>query len=375
MEFKISNDILMAAVSDVQPVIPKNPTLPILNHILMTAENKSLSLRVTNLEQSVTVTVPTIKISGKGSSAINSARLFKLLKGLPDDTELNCKQQNNTLEITTPTGKFFIPTISAEEFPNTETKTSGNTITLDKSFLFDIANKLSFAVAKDDLRPAMTGICLQIHPDSNLLTAVATDGHRLMKLTHKVEELEVEKNIEVIFPVNALSMITRLISEEAENVIISFDNNRMDIDLDTAFLTSRLIEGHYPHFDSVIPKENENEIIIDRQDLIQATRLADTFTNPINHQVILKIDKNGQTISAEDTEDGSKGIVTLDGNHNGDEIIIGFNALYLIDNLKHINGDNVIVLMDGPTTAVIVNPEVQEAMTELLTVVMPVRLG
>ena len=233
-----------------------------------------------------------------------------------------------------------------------------------------IINQTSFAVSSDELRPAMMGVLFQIKKGE--IKTVATDGHRLVRMVSTAMP-GVKAEREVIIPAKALNILSKSLEEKTSNV--SIDESHIVFTFGNTVLTSRLIEEKYPNYDSVIPGDNDKQLLANKNELLQSVRRIALYASSTTHQIRFSIKKNSLTIAAEDIDFGSEASEKLTCEYAGDSMEIGFNAGYIIDILSHIDTDEVVFLFSTPTRAGIVKPAKQRDGEDLLMLVMPVRLN
>jgi DNA polymerase-3 subunit beta len=370
MRFSVEQVQLREALDRVAPAVPTKSTLPILANVLLRLEGKTLKLVATDLEVSV---VTELEVTGEedGSLSVPAKKIADIVRELEGAT-LTCEADSaNHLKVTALGGEYQVPGIAAQEFPALPEFESAASINIPASKLDSMIDRTAFAVSRDELRPALTGVFFQIRPHE--MRAVATDGHRLVRIIDQDFKAEGESR-ELIVPVKALDMIRRNLPEDGD-VELMIGANQIKASLEHATLFTRLIEGRYPHYESVIPSENHNKLTVPLDKLISAVRRAQIFANPINRQIVFKLSSGKLEVSAEDVELGGKGQEPVEAKYEGEEQSIGYNAGYVLDLLKHVDTDDVQFDLGGPTQAGIVRPTEQRKGEDFLMLVMPVRLN
>ncbi|MFH0882409.1 MAG: DNA polymerase III subunit beta [bacterium] len=370
MRFTVEQATLREALDRVAPAVPTKSPLPILANILLRLEGNRLNLVATDLEVSV-VTNLEVKGEKDGSLSVPAKKISDIVREL-DGMSIVCSMDGgNHLTVEAGGGQYQVPGISAQEFPSLPEFESAATVTLTAEKLDSMITRTIFAVSRDELRPALTGVFFQIRPHE--MRCVATDGHRLVRIIDQEFKTEGESR-ELIIPVKALDMIKRNIPDEG-NVELLIGPSQIMARLENSTLYSRLIEGRYPHYESVIPQENHNKLVVSVDALTAAVRRAQIFANPINRQIVFKLVPGKLEISAEDVELGGKGVEQVDATYDGEEQTIGYNAGYVLDLLRQVKTDQVQFDLGGPTQAGIVRPMEQEKGEDFLMLVMPVRLS
>ncbi|MBS1261085.1 MAG: Beta sliding clamp [Calditrichaeota bacterium] len=369
MRFRVAQDQFLEAIGRVAPTVPTKSTLPILSNVLLRLEEKTLHIAATDLEVSV---VTELAVDGErdGSVSVPAKKIGDIVREL-EGLVLTCDvDENHHLKLETEIGEYELLGTRAEEFPSLPEFDGATTIEIEAEKLDSMIQRTIFAVSRDELRPALTGVLLQLR--SHELRAIATDGHRLVRIID--QEFESESEHELIVPVKALDLVRRNLPEEG-TVELAIGESQIRAKLPEATLYSRLIEGRYPHYESVIPSENNNRLIVSTDVLVRALKRAQIFANPINRQVVFNLAPDSLEVLAEDVELGGKGHEKVEAKYDGEEQGIGYNASYLLDLLKHVVTDDVRFDLGGPKQAGIVRPTVPNEGEDFLMLIMPVRLS
>jgi len=370
MRFTVTQADLMEALARVSPAVPTKSTLPILSNVLMQLDANTLKLVATDLEVSV-VTEVEVQGDGNGSVSVPARKIGDIVREL-DGLELTINvDEGNHLTIDAGEGQYQVPGIASQEFPNLPEIEGGTALHFPAEDLDRMIQRTTFAVSRDELRPALTGVFFQIRP--NELRCVATDGHRLVRIIDQRFQAEGDAR-EMILPVKALEMIRRNLPEKGD-VEVMLGANQIMVRLEHAVLYSRLIEGRYPHYESVIPQENKNRLIANTEAMTRAVKRAQIFANPINRQIVFHLSPEKVEISAEDVEYGGKGREAVEASYDGEDQSIGYNAAYVLDLLRQIDTDSVQLELGSPTHAGIMRPTEQRDGEDFLMLVMPVRLS
>jgi len=370
MRFTVSQTEFLDSLGRVAPAVPTKSTLPILSNVLLRLEGNILRMVATDLEVSV-VTEMNVQGEEDGELSIPAKKIADIIRELEDLT-ITCKTDEAFhLIIEAGDDVYQVPGISSQEFPALPEFEAADTIELSAEKLNSMIVRTIFAVSKDELRPALTGVFFQIRAQE--IRAVATDGHRLVRIIDQNFTSDNESR-EIILPVKALDMIRRNLPEEGM-VELVLGTNQILVKLPDATLYSRLIEGRYPHYESVIPQENHNRLVVPLSELISKVKRAQIFANPINRQIVFTLKKNKVEISSEDVELGGKGKAVINCQYDGEDQKIGYNATYVLDLLKQIKTTEVQFDLGGSTQAGIVRPTEQMGGEDFLMLVMPVRLS
>ncbi len=370
MHLTVSRDNLYKALQKIINVIPSKTTIDILYNVLISTENNKLKMVATDLEITQ-ISWCDCKVTKSGSVVVPGKLLADILREM-SNTELEfMKETDAKIILSSSFGEYKISGQDVNDFPSTPSLESQETVKIKKENFRRMIEKTLFACSSDNLRPALTGVFCQIFNDH--IRMVATDGHRLVKISNKDFH---SKNLQrdIIIPTRALNLVARNLNDDGQQEII-IGKNHVQFKFEDTFLFSRIISEPYPDYERVIPDKNTKEIIVDRETLIAAVKRVSLFSNPISYQVRLHFDKNKIDIYAQDIDFGGEAHETLDCKYNAAELEIAYNANYLLDALRHIDTKEVkfeLETSDGPG---LLFPEKQKEKEELLMLVMPVRLS
>jgi DNA polymerase-3 subunit beta len=260
------------------------------------------------------------------------------MRGLPDEMITVDTDKENRITITDPEGKKYKCTAeSAEAYPGIPKVDKAAMVKVKRDDLRRIISRCLFAVSKDELRPQLTGVYLQVMPDR--IRLVTTDGHRLVKVSAAHEGFKGDQK-DAIVPSKAMSAVQRIAEGEGD-VEISFAGSQLSFLVGNTRLITRLIEGRYPNYEAVIPTENKNMLKVDTDTLSAAVRRAAIFSNEISRQIRMKVEKEKIQISVEDVEQGNEGSETVPCEFAGESMDIGYNAGYVMDMLRQIDTSEV----------------------------------
>lgn len=368
MKFSISSGELVKGLSAVYGVVPNKATLPILETVLFEAEEGKLKLTATDLEISIIEYVEA-NIEDSGSVAIPVRRLLETLRQLPDIPISFSIDDRYQIQFKTDRGTYKLIGEQGEEFPAVPSLDDGQNMSLESESLKDAIHKTSFAVSTDDLRPAMMGVYFQV--GSTESRVVATDGHRLVRLSKK--DMVAEKEMNFIIPEKALSLALKALSDEAVDMTITDDHVRFHSG--NTIVVTRLINEQYPNYDSVIPRENEKIMKVNKDEMLATVRRVSIFSSTTTRQIRLQLSTDEVEICAEDIDMSSEAKETIACEYGSEEMVIGFNAKYLADVLSNVDDEEVVFEFSTPNRAGIVKPSKQDENQEMLMLVMPVMLN
>lgn len=370
MKLSVASGELLKALTKASGVVPSRSTLPILENYLFDLSRDNLKITATDLEVSITTSL-IVKGEENGKAAIPAKRLMETIRALPTtDLIFSTDAASKKLTMTTKNGEYRLASESSEDYPTISVPKSDTEMPIESENLMRIINQTAFAVSTDELRPAMMGVLFQIKKGE--IRAVATDGHRLVRIINSaVSAAKIERD--VIIPAKALNILAKTLEEKSANIFI--DESQAVFNFGNTVLISRLIGEKYPNYDSVIPSDNDKQLVANKNELLQSVRRIALYSSSTTHQIRFSLKKNSLTISAEDIDFGSEASENLKCDYSADGMDIGFNANYVVDILSHIDVDEVIFLFSTPTRAGIVKPARQKEGEDVLMLVMPVRLN
>ena len=370
MKFSASSSDLQRILGSVGGVIPSKSTLPILENFLFDVSKGQLTVTATDLDTSMSVNMK-VKDTADGKIAVPAKRLSETVRALPNtDVVFLAEPDSNRIIMKTSNGEYKLTGETSDNYPSVATFKGNDELKIDNEALRRLIGKTSFAVSTDELRPAMMGVLFQIK--KNELRAVATDGHRLVKMTNtSFTQGKTERDI--IIPAKALNLVVKSFTDSDSS--ISFSENHAVFSFDGTTLISRMIEEKYPNYETVIPLDNDKKLIVDKNQLLSSIRRTSLYASSTTHQVRLSLKKGSLAVSAEDIDFGSEARETLPCEYSSEAMDIGFNSAYLIDVLSHIDTDEAMFMISTPTRASIVQPTKQRDGENLVMLVMPVRLN
>ncbi|HLT24908.1 MAG TPA: DNA polymerase III subunit beta [Ignavibacteria bacterium] len=380
MKFNITGEEFVNSLSKLSSVLPTRSTLPILDNILFELKGNTLKLMASDLEIWVRVTLE-VDGEGDGTVAVDGKRLLNVARTLPSENLKIESNDKNKLTIKTKKGKYTLPGEAADEFPAPEERDDFSKIELDGSVLRRFIGKVIHAVNNDDLRRNMAGILFDIKSDE--LRLVATDGFRLGKIIKSDFKHQGIPQTHMIVPTKTCQLYLRLNSNNDSTM--EFDNNILKMSFDGTEIFSKLIDDTFPNYESVIPKENDKVLKVQKSDIQSSLKRAEIVADVITKRVKLEIKDKTMTIKADNPEIGSEGEETIDiefiENDAGNEdfsknpFVIAFNAGYLLDCVSQIETDEILLSFSSPSKATIANPSAQEENENFMELVMPVRIG
>jgi DNA polymerase-3 subunit beta len=375
MEFKVNSKELDKLLGKIIPAVPTRTPMPILENFLFEVKDGLLTIYATDLEISLKsslniVTEDNIKV-------VVPARLLNdIVKSLKETTIHFKFSTNKKINLITDTGKYVISYLDPDEFPDIPSVTDDknvkdiNEVLINGVELRQAFEKSSFAMSKEEMRPAMMGSLFEFTDDG--LRFVTTDGHRLVNLQKK--NIKANFNQQYVVPERAVSVLLKILDEK--DVKIYMTKSYASFKLNDIELITRLIAQKYPDYNSVIPLENEFLLKVNTKDIHDSIRRMMLFSTSSTRRVKFSITKNSLEISAEDLDIGASGEEKVGCEYSGDDLEIGFNSAYVNDVLNHMSdNEEIIFKLHSPTKAVIIEPVIKKENQDLMMLLMPVRLN
>ena len=294
------------------------------------------------------------------------------LKTFPEQPLTFVKTEKNTVEISANNGKYALAYVEGDEFPKAAQLTDAKATQIPSGVLHTAISSTLFASGNDDLRPVMSGVFFQFSSAS--LTFVATDAHKLVRYTRT--DLKTEETAEFIMPKKPLQLLKGILQGVDEEITIEYNDTNAYFRFGDSNLTCRLIDGKYPNYEAVIPKENPNQMQVNRMSFLNSVRRVSIFSNKTTYQIRLKIAGAELHVSAEDFDYSNSAEERLDCDYQGDDIKIGFNSRFLIEMLNGLECDDVKLSMSLPNRAGLLTPlDHTEEGEDITMLVMPVMLN
>jgi len=371
MKFIVSSVALLKKLQIVGGVINSSNTIPVLDHFLFELEDSSLTITASDLETTMSTTID-VDSESKGKLAIPSKLLLDTLKTFPEQPLTFVVLENNIIEINSNHGKYALAYSDGEQFPKTIQLDNPSSTKLSSDVLLRAINNTLFAAGNDDLRPVMSGVFFQL--SNNNLTFVATDAHKLVKYTRS--DFSASETAEFIMPKKPLNLLKTILGDKKYEVEVEYNNSNAKFILPETIIICRLIDGNYPNYEAVIPKENPNVLTIDRVQFLNSVKRVSIFSNKTTHQIRLRAAGAELNISAEDLDFSNKAEERLTCDYQGDDIQIGFNSRFLLEMLNNLESSEIRLEMSLPNRAGILKPTSGNAEGESITMlVMPVMLN
>jgi len=371
MKFIVSSTYLLKQLQILGGVINNNNTLPILDNFLFELRRNELKVSASDLETTMSAKLK-VESDSEGAIAVPARLLLETLKTFPEQPLTFVVEENNTIELSSNYGKYALAYAKAEEFPKAVELKEPSSTTVQGDVLATAISKTIFASGNDDLRPVMSGVFFQFSTEG--LTFVATDAHKLVKYSRT--DVSASQEADFIMPKKPLNLLKGILAGSETDVLIEYNESNAKFTFEDTQLICRLIDGKYPNYEAVIPKENPNKLVIDRNQFLNSVKRVSIFANKTTHQVRLKIAGAELNISAEDIDYSNKAEERLTCSYHGDDMQIGFNSRFLTEMLNNLNANEVQLEMSLPNRAGILTPvDGLDEGEKITMLVMPVMLN
>src|SRR5437868_5288885 len=365
---KATQEKLLSVLQSVAGIVEKRHTLPILANVLVRKTAGNVQFTTSDLEIQIRTTADMDGDAGNYTTTVGARKLIDILRTMPADQTVSLESNQSKLVLKGGKSKFTLQTLPAEDFPLVQEAPSfGPAFKVPQRTLKDLLNQVSFAMAVHDIRYYLNGILFVA--EGKQLSLVATDGHRLAYASAMLD-VEVPRQ-EVILPRKTVLELQRLLSDKAEGTIeLQFANNQAKFAFDGMEFVTKLVEGKFPDYNRVIPKNHKNTVTLGRAPLLASLQRTAILTSEKFKGVRLNIEPGTLRVASNNAEQ-EEAVDELDIDYGGDAIEIGFNVTYLIDALANMDQDMVkMELADANSSALFTIPE----NATFKYVVMPMRI-
>ncbi|SHI23696.1 DNA polymerase III subunit beta [Ferrimonas marina] len=366
MLFTISRDALFKPLQLVSGAVERRHNLPILANVLLDVNGDLLKITGTDLEVEL---VGQVQLEGEvrpGRTTVPARKFLDICKSLPDSSEIRIEQQDNRLLIRSGRSRFSLATLPAEEFPDIGDWQGDLQFTLAQGVLKSLIEATQFSMAHQDVRYYLNGMLFET--EGQVLRTVSTDGHRLA-VSHRTLDMDLPQK-QVIVPRKGVVELARLFEDEAAEITLCIGDSSIRAVTKDAIFTSKLVDGRFPDYRRVLPKDGDKTVVAERELLRQAFARASILSNEKFRGVRLLLESDKLTITANNPEQEEAEEV-MDLEYGYDVLEIGFNVSYVLDVLNALKEERVKISLGGPnSSALFENSDNEESMY----VVMPMRL-
>lgn len=373
MRFTLSSTALSSRLNMLSRVINSKNSLSILDCFLFQIKDSTLTVTASDSENIMQSKISLEKADQNGEFAVPSHTILDAMKGLPEQPlDIDVNTDTLTIQIFYQNGTYNFTAQNAEEYPRSSAMTdAATTLTMDAGLLAENISRSLFASAQEEIRPVMNGIYFDLSSES--LAIVASDGHKLVKNTDTSIHSDTPSSF--ILPKKPAALLKNVLTKDSGEAVIKFDDRNAEITFSDGSLRCCLIEGKYPNYNSVIPKDNPNLLTIDRKSLLNALRRVVPFANESSQLVRLQIENGKLDLTSEDIEFSTSAREKLICEYSGTPMSIGFKGVSLMEILSSLESDEVIIQLADPSRAGIIIPATQPEHEEILMLIMPMLLN
>ncbi len=366
MKFSIQREVLLRPLTQVVGVVERRQTLPVLANLLVDAGDNEVRFTGTDLEVELMASVE-VSVEEPGEVTVPARKLLDICKALADGTMLKVEIGSEKATIRAGRGRFTLATLPATEFPVIEDVQVGESVVVGQHELRQIIEHTAFAMANQDVRYYLNGLLLELR--AGLLRCVATDGHRLA-ICDADADLALEGQRQMIIPRKGVHELLRLLDGDEESLTIQFGRSHVRVQLENGMFTSKLIDGRFPDYESVVPVGADKTVTGSRVLIREALQRAAILSNEKYRGVRLELEPGKMRIVAHNPEQ-EEAIEEVEVESDIDKLAVGFNVNYLLDALNALDGDDVMLCFKDANSSCLTRVPSSEKARH---VVMPLRL-
>jgi DNA polymerase-3 subunit beta len=366
MKLSVSKEELQEKLSNIQNIVEKRNTMPVLSHFLLDAGKKKSHILATDLETAIKEPLQ-INVEKEGKLCIPARKMFEIAREVDGDIVMEADGQ--WLKVSSGASKFKIACLSADEFPTWPSMENTEELLIDTKNFIEMIEKSLYAAGESDTRYTLNGLLFHIQQGSKEAIVVGTDGHRLAYISRQIDTLLKEEK-KVIVPRKAASEIRKFLDRDVEKLTIVIGKSHVMFKIEGIELLTRLIEGTYPNYEQVIPTKNDKKITMDKEGFVKALRRVSVMSREKNNAIKADISDETLAVTASNPDLGeAKDEVKID--YKGEALSLGFNARYLLDALNAMTGDKIIFELSDPLSPTLLKEEGDE---NYKCVIMPLRI-
>lgn len=360
MKIECGIEKIKNVINQVEKITGKNLTLPVLGSILFIAEKKSLKIRATNLSLGIEAEIPA-KIEREGVVAISGSVLVGTFSNIPNNENISLEEEGGNLLIKTKKSRIKLKGQPHEDFP-TIPQVEGKSFKIEAKKLVNGIKSVYYSSTVSDIKPEISSV--YIYSNGNDLVFVSTDSFRLAEKKIKMSNLEEIPGI--LIPFKNIPEILRVFGEVNDELIVCFNKNQISFSSDNTYLTSRLIDGVFPDYRQIIPKEVKTEATVLKQELLNALKISNIFSDKFN-QVNLSIKPKEKVFElSSQNNDVGENKTMLDAAISGEDVELGFNYKYFLDCFQSITADSVAIKLNQASRPIIISGVSDQSFTYLI---------
>jgi len=354
MKLTINRDVLLKTLSNAYGIIEKKTTLPILSNILLDAKNSKIKITATDLDIIYSEEIKLDTIQEEGSTTTSASVLYDILRKIEPNSKVEITLQNvNKLNLISGNSKFNLLCMSPDNFPLSEEKVDQNFFEVSSDKILKLLNKTKISISSDETRHYLNGIYLHKTNSENksFLSSVATDSHRL-----SFSSLEIGQNIDfesIILPKKTIFQLITLLEKSASTIKISNNKSKIKFEIDNGVLVSKVIDGRFPDYQKVIPKDNDKTLQIKLNDFKNSIERVSTVSSDRKEGLKMNISKEFLQLSVNNPNSG-EGVENINVKFNSSDMTVSFNSRYLIDIASQIENDSIILHLKDASAPVLI---------------------
>lgn len=374
MRFTLSSTALSASLVALSRVINSKSSLPILSDFVFEVKGDKLYLTASDGENTMKTSVPVSETEGDCHFAVGNHDLLEAVKSFSEQPiTIDVDVESNLAKILYQNGQFSLPIDSSDDYPQAQSPEpdKATTINITSGLLLENINRSIFATAQDELRPVMNGVYFDLTPEC--LAIVASDGHKLVR--NRLLSIRAETPASFILPKKPAALLKNTLRKDDTNVSIIFDGRNAEIDFEDGVILCRLIEGKYPNYNSVIPKDNPNQVTVDRVGLLNAIRRVQPFSSVSSNLIRFHFEAGLLQLDAEDFDFSKTATEKMSCDYSGQPMNIGFKGSSFIEILNSFECPEVSIHLADPSRAGLVLPSEQPEGQEVLMLMMPMLIN
>lgn len=367
MKWTIEKNVLLDALNNVTRALTQRTTIPVLNGIMFDISKKGIELLASDSELTIKVLIDekdVKKIEGEGKVIIQSKFFVEMIKKMPSDIIDFEVEDTQKIKISSPTNTYRLNGYNPNEYPSITLEKNDNVVKLTAKTLKEIINQTAYALSNQEVRPLLTGLNMKINGD--ILECIATDSYRLSKKNIRLDNI-IEQSINMVIPGKSIIELEKILDDDEEIVEIYIFKNKILFGYKNIYLQSNLLDGTYPETSHFIPKDYAYMINLSVQEFFDAVdRAALLAENKEKNIIKVRINNDEMIISSASSELGNaEEKVKVDCN-NKETIDISFSSKYMMDALRVIKEDNILLLLNSDDKPIIIRPVTDESLIELI---------
>ena len=354
MEFSISRDTFLKSLSHAYGIVEKKTTLPILSNILIEAKDSKIKITATDLDIIYSEEIPLQELKKEGSTTTSASIIYDILRKLEPNAKVELfLQSENKLKLVSGNSKFNLLCLSSDNFPLSDENIKQKSFEVSSQKLLKLLNKTKISISNDETRHYLNGIYLHKTNVENksFLSGVATDSHRL-----SFSSLEINQGtdfVSIILPKKTIFQLISLLEQSTSVIKISNNKSKIKFEMDSSVLISKVIDGRFPDYSKVIPRDNDKVLQIKLNEFKNSVERVTTVSSDRKEGLKMNISKDSLQLSVNSPNSG-EGIENIDVKFNSDDMSMSFNSRYLIDITSQIEDDSIVINLKDANSPVLI---------------------